>query len=113
VKLRTAVQVNYLVGDVRLARSGQSGSMTEAGGPPDEREETPDLHGAHPRLDDEQIAALAALGSRRAVRPQQILFREGDRDYDFHAVLNGKVAMVAAPRHAGRAPRGARARPPF
>jgi thioredoxin reductase (NADPH) len=70
--------------------------MTVAAEPPDELAETSDLQGAYPRLDDGQIAALAALGSRRAVRPDQILFREGDRDYDFHVVLDGKVAVVAA-----------------
>ncbi|HEX4256956.1 MAG TPA: FAD-dependent oxidoreductase [Streptosporangiaceae bacterium] len=70
--------------------------MTGAAGPPDALAETSDLQGAYPRLDDEQIAALAAVGSRRAVRPGQILFREGDRDYDFHVVLDGKVAVVAA-----------------
>jgi thioredoxin reductase (NADPH) len=70
--------------------------MTVAAEPPDELAETSDLQGAYPRLDDGQIEALAALGSRRAVRPEQILFREGDRDYDFHVVLDGKVAVVAA-----------------
>ena len=72
------------------------GRMTVAAEPPDELAETSDLQGAYPRLDDGQIAAVAALGSRRAVRPEQILFREGDRDYDFHVVLDGKVAVVAA-----------------
>jgi thioredoxin reductase (NADPH) len=72
------------------------GPMTVAAEPPDELAETSDLQGAYPRLDDGQIAALAALGSRRAVRPEQVLFREGDRDYDFHVVLDGKVAVVAA-----------------
>jgi thioredoxin reductase (NADPH) len=71
-------------------------SMIGAAGPPDALAETPDLQGAYPRLDDEQIAALAAVGSRRAVQPEQILFSEGDRDYDFHVVLDGKVAVVAA-----------------
>jgi len=92
-----ATRTAYLVGGCAAGTGlAKVKPMTEAGGPPDELEETPDLQGAYPRLDDEQIAALAALGSRRAVRPQQILFREGDRDYDFHVVLDGKVAVVAA-----------------
>ena len=56
--------------------------------------ETPDLHGAYPRLDDAQIAALSALGQRRATQPGDILFREGDRNCDFFVVVAGKVAAV-------------------
>lgn len=46
-------------------------------------EEIPDLQGAYPRLGDEQIVALAELGQRRPMRPEEILFSEGDRDCDF------------------------------
>ena len=59
--------------------------------------ETPDLHGAYPRLSDAQIAALAALGERRRTQPDQLLFREGDRNCDFFVVLAGKVATVEGP----------------
>jgi thioredoxin reductase len=52
--------------------------------------ETPDLHGAYPRLDDARIAALSALGQRRATRPGDILFREGDRNCDFSSSWPGK-----------------------
>ena len=57
-------------------------------------EETPDLQGAYPRLDDAQLTTLAELGRRRAVQPEEILFREGERDCDFFVILAGKVAVV-------------------
>ena len=58
--------------------------------------ETPDLNGAFPRLSDEQIGDARARGrAPRARRPDEVLFREGDRDYDFFVVLAGKVAVVA------------------
>ncbi|HEY2522319.1 MAG TPA: FAD-dependent oxidoreductase [Streptosporangiaceae bacterium] len=67
--------------------------MSVAGEPP-ELPETSDLHGAYPRLDDVQIAVLADQGHRRATLPAEILFHEGDRDCDFHVVLDGMVAAV-------------------
>jgi thioredoxin reductase (NADPH) len=57
--------------------------------------ETPDLHGAYPRLSDAQVAALSALGQRRGTRQGEILFREGDRNCDFFVVLSGHVGSVA------------------
>jgi thioredoxin reductase (NADPH) len=56
--------------------------------------ETPDLEGAHPRLNDAQVSSLAPLGQRIATRPGDALFREGDRDYGFFVVLDGTVASV-------------------
>jgi thioredoxin reductase (NADPH) len=56
--------------------------------------ETPDQYGAYPRLSDEQVAALAAHGERRRTERGEILFREGDRDYDFFVILEGLVAIV-------------------
>ena len=61
---------------------------------PRELVETPDLNGAYPRLDEAGIAALAPLGRRRRVQPEEVLFREGDRDCEFFVVLAGKVASV-------------------
>jgi len=58
--------------------------------------ETPDTHGAYPRLSDAQIAALAALGRRRSVHPDEVLFHEGERNCDFFVVLAGTVAVVEA-----------------
>jgi thioredoxin reductase (NADPH) len=57
-------------------------------------EETPDLQGAYPRLNDAQLTTLAEAGRRRAVEPEEILFREGERDCDFFVILAGKVAVV-------------------
>jgi thioredoxin reductase (NADPH) len=57
-------------------------------------QETPDLHGAYPRLDIEQIGLLAAYGERRPTRGGEALFAEGDRDYDFYAIGSGAVAEV-------------------
>src|SRR6201995_2203605 len=57
-------------------------------------EETPDLQGAYPRLDDAQLATLAEAGRRRAVQAEEILFREGERNCDFFVILAGKVAVV-------------------
>jgi len=56
--------------------------------------ETEDRSGAFPRLDDGQLAALEAVGERRRARRGDVLFREGDADYDFFVVLAGKVAIV-------------------
>jgi thioredoxin reductase (NADPH) len=56
--------------------------------------ETPDRDGAFPRLSEEQIARLAEQGQRREVAAGDVLYREGDRDYDFYVVLSGKVATV-------------------
>ncbi len=67
------------------------GSPVQEAGPV---EETPDLQGAYPRLSEAQIAALEPLGQRRTTRPEEILFREGDRDCDFVVILDGHVACV-------------------
>jgi thioredoxin reductase (NADPH) len=57
-----------------------------------EIEETPDRHGAFPRLSQEQIERLSAHGDRRPTEAREVLFRAGDTDYDFYVVLEGKVA---------------------
>jgi thioredoxin reductase (NADPH) len=57
--------------------------------------ETPDLHGAYPRLDDAQIAALETGGERHATERDEVLFHEGERErYDFYVVLDGRVAIL-------------------
>jgi thioredoxin reductase (NADPH) len=56
--------------------------------------ETPDLFGAYPRLSEEQIAQLAAVGRRRRVNKGEVLYREGDGHCDFYVVLEGLVAVV-------------------
>ena len=60
----------------------------------DPHQETPDLLGAFPRLSDAQMDALAAHGDRRSIRPGDVLYREGDRDWDFIVVRDGAVAIV-------------------
>jgi thioredoxin reductase (NADPH) len=57
-------------------------------------EETPDRDGAFPRLSEDQIARLSTEGTRRRTSEGETLFREGERDYDFFVVLEGKVAVV-------------------
>jgi thioredoxin reductase (NADPH) len=67
--------------------------------------ETPDEHGAFPRLDDEQIDQLARYGTRRLVREGEVLYTEGDRGHDFlvivsgvvHVLENGQVVRVHGP----------------
>jgi thioredoxin reductase (NADPH) len=56
-------------------------------------EETPDLHGAYPRLTEAQIASLAPHGERRRTTAGEVLFREGDEDYAFHVVVDGLVEL--------------------
>jgi thioredoxin reductase (NADPH) len=72
--------------------------MSEA--PPAERvsaslQETPDIYGAYPRLNEMQIATLEAGGTRRPVAPGEILVREGTRSENIYVVLSGKVAVIA------------------
>ena len=77
--------------------------------PPVPLPETPDPHGAFPRLDDQQIEALAAHGERRPTRAGEVLYREGDEECDFIVVPAGE----GGGRRAGRRPgaRALRARP--
>ncbi|MBF8190594.1 FAD-dependent oxidoreductase [Nonomuraea sp. K274] len=56
--------------------------------------ETPDLCGAYPRLDEQQIAELSRHGQRRSVPPGDILYREGEPIREFIVILRGKVAVV-------------------
>jgi thioredoxin reductase (NADPH) len=56
--------------------------------------ETPDLHGAFPRLSAAQIDALAARGQRRPMRAGEVLYREGDRHCDFFVIVTGTVTML-------------------
>jgi len=46
------------------------------------------------RLTDEQIALLRREGEVRQVAAGEVLFREGDRGYDFIVILAGRVAIV-------------------
>jgi thioredoxin reductase (NADPH) len=57
-------------------------------------EETPDIVGAYPRLNEHQIDVLAAVGEPRPIGAGDVLFREGDRTSEFIAILAGTVAVV-------------------
>ena len=46
------------------------------------------------RLTGEQIALLRREGEVRPVAAGEVLFREGDRGYDFIVILAGRVAIV-------------------
>jgi thioredoxin reductase (NADPH) len=60
----------------------------------DQQTETPDRDGAFPRLSEEQIARLSTQGERRTTDAGEVLFAEGEEGYDFHVILEGKVAVV-------------------
>ncbi len=56
--------------------------------------EPENVGGAFPRLTDAQLARVRAAGAVRAVAAGEVLFREGDLDYDFFVVEAGCVAIV-------------------
>src|SRR5215469_9186338 len=47
-----------------------------------------------PPLDADQLALLRRYGQERSTTAGQVLFREGDRAYDFIVILSGTVAVV-------------------
>src|SRR5262249_29671602 len=47
-----------------------------------------------PPFDIEQVALLRRYGQEQPTRAGQVLFREGDRAYDFIVVLSGTVSVV-------------------
>ncbi|MEV5714688.1 FAD-dependent oxidoreductase [Amycolatopsis mediterranei] len=55
--------------------------------------ETPDPHGAFPRLTREQLDALCPAGERRPVRPGDVLYAQGECSPGWYVVLSGKVAI--------------------
>src|SRR5689334_17413649 len=80
------------------ASTGRSWRTPSRGGP--ERpplamsEETPDQHGAYPRLGDDQLDALRTAGEELSTREGDVLFEEGQAPYDFFVMLDGKAAML-------------------
>jgi thioredoxin reductase (NADPH) len=58
--------------------------------------ETPDLHGAYPRLPEGQLEELAARGRRRPVQAGEILIHEGEPATEFIVILRGRVLMIAS-----------------
>jgi thioredoxin reductase (NADPH) len=56
--------------------------------------ETPDLYGAYPRLEDYQLAELTPLGERRPTSEGEVLYQAGDTPEEFLVVLEGLVAVT-------------------
>jgi thioredoxin reductase (NADPH) len=56
--------------------------------------ETPDRYGQYPRLSGQQLAAVAAYGQRRPTRRGEVLYDQGEEEYDFVVVLDGRVAVL-------------------
>ena len=57
---------------------------------------------AFPTLDDNQLTALDALGTRRSVAAGEYLYREGDASYDFYVIVSGAVDIVIHDDGVGR-----------
>jgi thioredoxin reductase (NADPH) len=55
--------------------------------------ETPDLHGAYPRLTPAQIELLSGRGERRPTHAGEVLIREGELCQEFLVVLAGTVEV--------------------
>ncbi|WP_406203681.1 FAD-dependent oxidoreductase [Streptomyces decoyicus] len=65
-----------------------------AAGPDALPTETPDQHGAYPRLTPEQLDALAQYGEYRPTRRGEVLFREGEPCEEFLAIVSGMVEVI-------------------
>src|SRR5258708_3390659 len=57
-------------------------------------EELFDRDAAFPRLGDELLAVLAAVGKPRPLAEGELLFRAGDRSSEFFVVVRGRVAIA-------------------
>ena len=56
--------------------------------------ETPEqLDAMFPKLDDAQIARLAAFGNQRRAEPGEVLFDRGDADHGVFVVLAGSIEV--------------------
>ncbi|GAA1270396.1 FAD-dependent oxidoreductase [Pseudonocardia aurantiaca] len=76
------------------ARTGSHGvEELLANVPPDE---TPDLSGGYPRLEESRIRSLETLGERRPTSRGEVLIAEGEPETIFYVVLSGRVAVVEA-----------------
>ena len=49
---------------------------------------------ASPELDDDELAELEALGTRRQMVAGEYFYREGDADYDFFVILSGETEVI-------------------
>src|SRR5260370_18620319 len=58
--------------------------------------ETPEqLDAMFPKLDDSEIARLAAFGVERRAQPGEILFDQGDAQHGVFVVLEGSIEIVS------------------
>jgi thioredoxin reductase (NADPH) len=56
--------------------------------------ETPDVHGAYPRLSDSHLQTLLKHGERRPARAGEILIRAGQRSDNFYVLLSGQAVVI-------------------
>jgi thioredoxin reductase (NADPH) len=56
--------------------------------------ETPDVHGAFPRLNTVQIESLDDIGERHRTHPGEVLYAQGQVSAEFFVILSGTVAIV-------------------
>ena len=56
--------------------------------------ETPDVNGAFPRLNEQQIETLAERGERRTTRAGEVLYAQGSQTDEFFVILSGTIAIV-------------------
>src|ERR1700716_1632128 len=47
-----------------------------------------------PSLSEAQLATLAEIGEERTANAGDVLYRVGDRDYPFVAIVDGEVAIL-------------------
>jgi hypothetical protein len=50
-----------------------------------------------PTLSASPLAILRELGEERTAEAGEVLYRVGDRDYPFIAIIEGEVAILLAP----------------
>jgi thioredoxin reductase (NADPH) len=56
--------------------------------------ETPDTHGAYPRLSGAHLRALQECGRRQPTQAGQVLIRAGERSENFYVLLSGQAVVT-------------------
>ncbi len=59
-------------------------------------------NGAFPRLTDDQLRRFRAAGTSRQVQAGDVLFRDGDPDYNFFVIEEGAAVIVQGYQHENR-----------
>lgn len=88
------LSVGRTAGAARHLRAAGDGLPHVAVRRDDRCRESPDPHGAHPRLTDEQVGTLVHLGERRPIARGDVLYRAGEHPATFFVVLDGIVEVV-------------------